>query len=107
MRKNLKNNQLADVGRFPNEVVVNSNIRYDWTNLVDFGYTDKCRFYTAWTGASYLRVFRLNPEKDENEWLLRDRDGAEVAFRMEKDLKEKFVNAWKQDIRENFKNVKK
>jgi hypothetical protein len=107
MRKNVKNNKLADLGRFPNEVVVNSNFRYDWASLVDFCYTDKCRFYTAWTGALYLRVFRLNPEKDGNKWLSRDRDGAEVSFRIEKDLKENFINAWKQDISENFENVKK
>jgi hypothetical protein len=107
MRKNLKNYILADLGCFPNEVVVNSNLRYDWANLVDFGYTDKCRFYTAWTGPLYLRIFRLNPEKDGNKWLLRDRDGAEVSFRMEKDLKEIFLNAWKRDISENFINVKK
>jgi len=106
MRKNLKNNKLPDLGRFSNEVVVNSNFRYDWANLVDFGYTDKCRFYTAWSGALYLRVFRLNPQKYGNEWLSRDRDGAEVSFRIEKDLKEKFINAWQRDINENFNNVK-
>jgi hypothetical protein len=73
----------------------------------DFGYTDKCRFYTAWASALYLRVFRLNPEKDENKWLARDRNGAELSFRIEKDLKENFINAWKRDITENFQNIKK
>ncbi|CAF2886296.1 unnamed protein product [Rotaria sp. Silwood2] len=106
MRKCIKNNKLPDLQLVPNEFVVNSNFRHDWASLVDFGYTDKCRLYTAWTGASYLRVFRLNPEKDGNKWLPRDRDGAEVAFRVEKDLKEKFINACKRDINENFKNVK-
>jgi hypothetical protein len=106
MRKNIKDDKLIDMGLFPNEIVVNSNLRYDWANLVDFGYRDKCRFYTAWTGALYLRTFRLNPEQNGNEWLARDHDGAEISFRMEKELKEKFVNAWKADISNNFENVK-
>jgi hypothetical protein len=107
MRKNVRNNKSPNPQLVPNEFAVNSNIRYDWADLVDFGYTDKCRFYTSWTTALYLRVFRLNPEKDGNKWLPRDRDGTEVSFRMEKDLKEKFLNAWKRDIIENFQNVKK
>jgi hypothetical protein len=61
MRKNVRNNNLIDMGIFPHEFVVNSNLRYDWAGLVDFGYRNKCRFYTGWTGAFYLRVFRLNP----------------------------------------------
>ncbi|CAF3328950.1 unnamed protein product [Rotaria magnacalcarata] len=73
-----------------------------------FGYTDKCRFYTAWTDALYLRVCRLNPEKkDVNKCLAKDRNGAEVSIRIEKDLKDKFINAWKRDIIENIENVKK
>jgi hypothetical protein len=107
MRENVRNKKRPSPQLLPNEFAVNSNLKYDWANLVDFGYTDKCRFYTSWTGALYLRVFRLNPEKHENKWLPRDRAGAEVSFRMEKDLKEKFINAWKQDIIENFQNVKK
>ncbi|CAF2718278.1 unnamed protein product [Rotaria sp. Silwood2] len=106
MRNNVRNNKLPDLRLVPNEFVVNSNHRYDWASFVDFGYTDRCRFYTVWTGALYLRAFRLNPEKDGNKWLPRDRDGAEIAFRMEKDLKDKFINAWKRDITDNFKSVK-
>jgi hypothetical protein len=37
----------------------------------------------------------------------RDRQGAEVALRIEKELKEKFISVWKQDVDENFANVKK
>ncbi|CAF0975099.1 unnamed protein product [Didymodactylos carnosus] len=107
MRKNVRNNKSPNPRLVPHEFAVNSNFRYDWADLVDFGYTDKCRFYTAWSGALYLRVFRLNPEKGEKKWLPRDRDGAEASFRVEKDLKEKFINAWKRDINENFQNVKK
>ncbi|CAF1502861.1 unnamed protein product [Rotaria sordida] len=107
IRKNIRNNKFPNPQLVPNEIAVNSNFKYDWANLVDFGYTDKCRFYTIWTSVLYLRVFRLNPEKEGNQWLPRDRDGAEVSFRMEKDLKEKFINAWKRDIIENFQNVKK
>ena len=85
--------------------LVISDFRYDWTNLVDFDFTDKCRFYTAWSGALFLRIFRLNPEKNVNEWLSSDWDGGERSFRAEEDLKEKFVNAWKQDISEDFENM--
>jgi len=107
MRKMIDNNRLADLGFVSNEIIVNSNLRYDWANLVDFGYTDKCRFYTGWSGSFYLRVFRLNPIYNGNEWLPRDRNGAEVIFRIEKELKEKFINVIKRDINENFENVKK
>ncbi|CAF2886278.1 unnamed protein product [Rotaria sp. Silwood2] len=107
MRNNVRNNRLPDLERFSNEVVVNSNYRYDWANSVDFGYTDKCRFYKAVADALYLRVFHLNPEKDGNKWLPRDRDGAEVSFRIGNGLKQKFIDVWKRDINENFKNVKK
>jgi hypothetical protein len=107
MRKNGRNNERPNPHLIPNEIAINSNFRYDWAGLVDFGYTDQCRFHTAWTGPLYLRVFRLNPEKDRNKWLPRDRDGAEVSFRLEKDSKEKFINAWKRDIMEHFQNVKK
>jgi hypothetical protein len=107
MRTMIHNNRLADLGFVPNEIIVNSNLRYDWANLVDFGYTDKCRFYTGWSGAFYLRVFRLNPSCDGNGWLPRDRNGAEVVFRIEKNLKENFCNVINRDIEENFENIKK
>jgi hypothetical protein len=87
-------------------IMVNSNWRYDWANLVDFGHTDKCRFYTTWTRTLYLRIFRLNPVYDGTQWLERDPQGAEVAFRIEKDKKEKFIKAYQEDIAENFINVK-
>lgn len=105
MKEMARENRLMNMGPFPNEIAVNSNLRYDWANAVDFGYTDKCRLYTAWTGALYLRVFRLNPVYDGTQWMPRDQDGAEVAFRIEKDMKEQFINAWEKDIAENFANV--
>jgi hypothetical protein len=107
MRKNLKDKKLPNPELVPNELAINSNFRYDWPDLVDFGFKDKCRFHTAWTGPLYLRVFRLNPEKQGNKWLPRDRHGAIVAFRIEKHFKQIFLNAWKRDIEENFQNVKK
>lgn len=107
MRENARNNKLPSLQLMPNEIFLNSNFRYDWARAVDFGYTDKCRLYTAWTGALYIRVFRLNPKKDGNKWLPRDCDGAEVSFGIEKALKEKFINAYKRDIMENFQNIKK
>jgi hypothetical protein len=107
MRKMIHNNRLADLGFVSNEIIVNSNLKYDWANLVDFGYTDKCRFYTGWSGSFYLRIFHLNPIYDKNQWLKRDRNGAEVIFRIEKNLREKFINVIKRDINDNFENVKK
>ncbi|CAF1471316.1 unnamed protein product [Rotaria sp. Silwood1] len=98
--------RLPKMSTFNDQIVVNSNWRYDWVSLVDFGYSDKCRFYTTWTRALYLRTFRLNPVYDGTQWLERDRQGAEVAFRIEKDKKEKFIDAWQKDIRENFINAK-
>ncbi|CAF1003782.1 unnamed protein product [Rotaria sordida] len=107
MRKMIHNNRLADLGFVPNEIIINSNLRYDWANLVDFGYKDKCRFYTGWSGAFYLRIFHLNPIYNGHEWLPRDSNGAEVIFRIEKNLKENFLNVIKRDMNENFENVKK
>jgi hypothetical protein len=69
IRKIARENLLANWEQFPNEVIINSNYRYDWVDLVDFGYTDKCRLYTAWTGPLYFRVFRLNPVQDGTKWL--------------------------------------
>ncbi|CAF0994334.1 unnamed protein product [Rotaria sordida] len=106
MRKIVHENRMVNWRQFPNEVIINSNFRYDWAALVDFGYTDKCRMYTIWTGPLYFRVFRLNPEFNGHEWLPRDRNGAEVAFRIENDMKERFLSAWKKDFEENFANVK-
>ncbi|CAF3296415.1 unnamed protein product [Rotaria socialis] len=106
MRKIARENLLANWGQFPNEIIINSNFRYDWVSLVDFGYTDKCRLYTTWTGPLYFRVFRLNPVYDGTQWLPRDQDGAEVAFLIEKDIKQIFIRAYQKDIEENFANVK-
>jgi hypothetical protein len=107
MRKMIHNNLLADLGFVSNEIIVNSNLKYDWANLVDFGYTNQCRFYTGWSGSFYLRVFRLNPIYNGNKWLPRDTNGAEIIFRIEKELKEKFLNIIQRDINENFENIKK
>ncbi|CAF3278316.1 unnamed protein product [Rotaria sp. Silwood2] len=105
MRKIVHENRIVNWGQFPNEVIINSNFRYDWAALVDFGYTDKCRMYTIWTGPLYFRVFRLNPEYNGHEWLPRDRNGAEVAFRIENDMKERFLSALKKDFEENFASI--
>ena len=107
MRDNLKQDKHLDMGLFPGEIVVNSNFRFDWAGGVDFGFTDRCRFYTAWSSTLYLRVFRLNPKKQGADWVPRDRDGAEVAFRVEKGVKDTLLSAVQRDISENFENVKK
>jgi hypothetical protein len=44
---------------------------------------------------------------DGTKWIERDHEGAEVAFRIEPSKKQKFVDAWHQDINENFINVKR
>ncbi|CAF3479320.1 unnamed protein product [Rotaria sp. Silwood2] len=107
MKSITRNNLTPNVGYFANEVTVNSNFRYDWVDLVDFGYKDKCRVFTAWTGPLYFRVFRLNPVEDGYGGFKRDRHGAEVAFLIEKDKRDVFLRAWQKDIVENFVNVKK
>ncbi len=40
------------------------------------------RFYTSWIGALSLRVFRLNPQKDGNNWLNKDQHGTQASFRL-------------------------
>ncbi|CAF2705735.1 unnamed protein product [Rotaria sp. Silwood2] len=106
LRKIVRQNSMPNLGPFPNDITVNSNFRFDWALLVDFGYTDKCCFYTPWTGRLYFRVFHLNPMKDGSEWLPRDRNGAEIAFRIAPDIKDKFISAWQKDVAENFSNIK-
>ena len=104
-RKNVRENRLLNLGPFPHSMTVNSNYRYDWAALVDFGYTDKCRFHTLWTTRFYCRVFRLNPIKNGDEWLPRDHHGAEVAFRITKDIKDQFMFTLQKDMAENFSNI--
>jgi hypothetical protein len=36
----------------------------------------------------------------------RDRQGVEVIFRIEKKIKQKFINAWQRDLKENFIQIK-
>ncbi|CAF4664143.1 unnamed protein product [Rotaria sp. Silwood1] len=107
MRRMAREERMANICHSANEIVVNSNLRYDWANLVDFGHTDQCRFHTVWTGVLYLRVFHLNPVFDSTRWITQDRNGAEVAFLLETKAKEKFMNAWKNDVNNNFADVDK
>lgn len=90
-----------------NEVIFNSNYKYDWANQVNFGLKNQCRFHTMGIFKYYFRIFHLNPVKEENGNWIKDDVGAEVSFRIPKgDIKEKFLSAWKKDIQENFSNVK-
>ncbi|CAF4443320.1 unnamed protein product, partial [Rotaria sp. Silwood2] len=107
MRKMVANNRVPNTRPLQGEIIVNSYLRYDWADLVDFGYSNKCRFYATRADVSYIRVFRLNPVYDGTKWMKRDLQGAEVVFRIDNTIKEKFLNAWKQDVDENFINVKK
>jgi hypothetical protein len=53
-----------------------------------------------------MRVFRLNPCKDNQGNWIRDQQGAQVSFRIAKGkTKDDFINAWKKDLEENFENV--
>ena len=89
------------------EIIFNSNYKYDWANAVDFGMTNQCRFHTMGLFKFYCRIFRSNPMKDKDGKWIRDVNGAEVAFRMPKgEGQEKFLEGWKKDIEENFANVK-
>ncbi len=50
----------VNIYHFPHGIVIDSNYRYDWTDLVDFGHVDNCRFHTDETTPLFLRVFHLN-----------------------------------------------
>ncbi|CAF2056546.1 unnamed protein product [Rotaria magnacalcarata] len=89
------------------EVVFNSNFKYDWSNLVDFGMKNLCRFHTMGIFKYYFRIFHLNPVKLEDGNWIKDNRGVEISFRIPKgETKEKFLAAWKNDIQEDFSNVK-
>ncbi|CAF3374906.1 unnamed protein product [Rotaria sp. Silwood1] len=107
MRDMACNEREVNIDHFENGIVVNSNFRYDWAGLVNFGHFDKCRFYTEGTTVLFLRIFRLNPIYNGTQWIMRDREGAEIAFKIEKNIKNNFIDAWQRDINENFINVKK
>jgi hypothetical protein len=90
-----------------NEVVFNSNFKYDWADQVNFGMINQCRFHTMGLYKFYCRIFQMNPIKGEEGHWIRDSKGAEVAFRIPKgEGKEKFLKTWNKDIEENFANVK-
>lgn len=107
MRDLARNGAEVNIDHFPHGIIINSNYRYDWPGLVDLGYTDKCRFYTDGTAPLFLRVFRLNPVFDGCRWSGRDRQGAEVAFQIDGEIKPKFIDAWQQDLQNNFAQVKR
>ena len=85
------------------EVVFNSNYKYDWANQVNFGMKNQCRFHTSGIFKYYFRIFHLNPLKKENKCWIKDNGGVEIAFRIPKgEIKEKFLKA----LQEDFLNVK-
>ncbi|CAF3080957.1 unnamed protein product [Rotaria sp. Silwood2] len=106
MRKIHKEGQAWNFASYANEVWTNSNLKYDWASKVDFGMTDQCRFHTAGSMKFKFRVFQLNPVQGADGSWTRDHGGAEVSFRIPKnDIKNKFIVAWNNDVKENFKNV--
>ncbi|CAF4922858.1 unnamed protein product [Rotaria sp. Silwood1] len=105
MRQIIKDDELICVWD-TNEVVINSNFKYDWSNQVDFGMINQCRFHTMTSLKSYFRIFRLNPIKNKEGHWIKDHDGAEVSFRIQKDdMKNKFLETYRKDIETNFINV--
>ncbi|CAF1410464.1 unnamed protein product [Adineta ricciae] len=89
-----------------NEVIFNSNLKYDWANEVNLGMINQCRFHTATSFKFYFRIFQLNPIKGKDGRWTKDNGGAQVAVRIPKgERKDKFLEAWAKDIQENFANV--
>lgn len=105
MKKMAHDGFVPYLGPFSHGITVNSNYRFDWAALVDFGFKDQCRFHTLWTGRFYCRVYRLNPKKSGGTWLPRDYDGAEVALRIPRKIKDVFMTALRQHMNENFSNL--
>jgi hypothetical protein len=106
MTKFIKNGEVNFVWD-KDEVIFNSNFKYDWANQANFGMTNQCRFHTMGLYKFYFRIFQLNPVKGEDGIWTKDNGGAEVAFRIPKgEIKEKFLKACEKDMQENFVNVK-
>ncbi|CAM4829775.1 unnamed protein product [Rotaria magnacalcarata] len=102
MRRNVREKRQCRMTHYGNEMVINSNMKYDWADAVDFGCRNQCRFYATWTGPYYMRVFRLNPIQNGHDWIERDRKGVEVAFLIEKSKKIRLITAWQRDLDEKF-----
>lgn len=106
LRKIVEKNFMANWNSFPNEVIINSNFRYDWCSMVDFGHKENCRLFTAWTAPFYFRIFQSNPRKSGTTQLSRDHHGVEVAFQIEKDTRNKFLQVVENDQRNGFVDLK-
>lgn len=106
MRHLARQGRQVNVDHFPHGIVINSNYRFDWSNDVNLGFVDKCRFHTDGSAPLFLRIFRLNPIFDGNQYLPRDRQGAEVSFRIKKTIEHRFLDAYQRDIEEQFSQVK-
>lgn len=90
-----------------NDLVINSNYKYDWTNQVNFGMINQCRFHTMGTFKFYCRIFQTNPIKNSDGTWTKDNGGAEISFRIPKgEGKEKILKAYVKDIEEHFSNFK-
>ncbi len=87
----IRSNRLLNMRCSSNGIVINSNFRYDWADLVDFGYIDKCRFHIRGITPTHLRFFRLNSAESKSFVV----------------LKKKFIYAWKEDLQDNFANASK
>ncbi len=74
------------------EFIFNSNFKYDWTNEVNFGMINQCRFHAVALYKFYFRIFQLNPIKNQDGIWIKDNGGAEIAFRIPKGRKEKKNN---------------
>lgn len=88
------------------EFIFNSNLKYDWTDQVNLGMINQCRFHTVGLYKFYFRISGLNPTKNQDGIWTKDNGGVEVAFRIPKgEGKERFLAAYKKNTEENFLNI--
>jgi hypothetical protein len=105
--KQLNDKQLKpNRGYFNNEIVINSQYKYDWVEQVDLGMTNQCRMHVAHTEKLDFRVFRANPVRENDGTWTRDVGAAELSFRLPNGpQKEIFLQTWKNDVEEHFTGV--
>ena len=89
-----------------NELFINSQYKLDWAEQVDLGMTNQCRMHLSFVKKFTFFVFRANPTRAIDETWIRDDGAAEISFRIPRGTqKESFLQAWKDDMSEDFMNV--
>jgi hypothetical protein len=91
---------------FDNEVSINSQYKCDWVQQVDFGMKNQCRMHMSQATYIYLRVFQANPVRGKDGTWTRDVGAGELSIRLTSGpQKERFVQAWKNDMKEDFAGI--